>query len=373
MRPFFRFISWSLIVCTFASITLWLIGRVINDSVFSLQYVSWVPSVAYMGVAILSIAFSWLFALMAQPHLPASFAPDDEAPREMMKFPRVGQRTRLCAGVLLLIVSLNSFFFEYGMHRSLQSAGSAETLRVTFWNAATDFMDDYADRFVSTQATLFALANPAAYCEWEKLRLAAGPTSDARRFGRLAVVSPWKITKWGGTSLNITGAKERRFGDQSFFDRGVAMFAELDATERFGRPIIVWIVDLPSDIEIPRKRMLSEANAALGAFTGPVLTTGGNGLDEQIEAPRGFPKPDIILGDFNTPRGSRSLKSLTGDLYHAYDRAGHGLMFTWDRERPLVAIDHIFVNPSFDVVKYESWDLGRGRHLAQIAEIVVRD
>jgi hypothetical protein len=369
VRPFFRFISWTLIVFTFVSVALWLIGRVINDSVFVVQYVSWVPSVIYITFGVLCIAFSWLFALMAQPHLPASFAPDEESPREMMRFPRVGQRTRLIAGCTLLVASLSSFVFEYHMHRALRRAQGGASIRIAFWNAATDFIDDYADRFVSTQATLFALANPAAYCEWEKLRTAAGPNSDARRFGRLAVVSPWKITKWGGTSLDITGAKERRFGEQSFFDRGVAMFAELDAVEQFGRPIVVWVIDLPSDIEIPRKRMLSEARAALDTFTGPTLTTGKNGLDERIDAPPGFPEPDIIMGDFNTPRGSRSLQLLAGDLDHIYDRAGHGLMFTWDRERPMIAIDHIFVNQSIRVESYESRDMGRGRHFAQIADL----
>jgi endonuclease/exonuclease/phosphatase (EEP) superfamily protein YafD len=86
----------------------------------------------------------------------------------------------------------------------------------------------------------------------------------------------------------------------------------------------------------------------------------------------GFPAPDLIVGDFNIPRGSRSLRRLTLGYPHAHSQAGHGHAGTYPRHRQLVHIDHMFVGPRLRAARYETVDPGVGSHRMQVVEVVVR-
>ena len=92
----------------------------------------------------------------------------------------------------------------------------------------------------------------------------------------------------------------------------------LDTNADAASDLTIWIVDLPSDPTIHRNNIMTRAKAA---------ATEAN-----------LPTPDIILGDFNAPAHSRSLRTLTDDLAHQHTAA------TWPQPTPLWAIDLAFTN-----------------------------
>jgi endonuclease/exonuclease/phosphatase family metal-dependent hydrolase len=81
--------------------------------------------------------------------------------------------------------------------------------------------------------------------------------------------------------------------------------------------------------------------------------------------------PDLVAGDFNTPRGSWSIGQLVGLMRHAReDGAGAGVIVTYPRAAPLLHIDHLFVGAKLRARGYRVLDPGVGRHWAQVAEVV---
>ncbi len=371
LRKNFRHISWLLIVLAGIVVAAWALGRATTDRLYVMQFVYWVPALVYGLVAVLLLSFSWLFALMGQPYLPSSFAPDADKPIEFVRLPRVALKTRRVVGVACVGMIGQAVLVETNGMRWLEPPPQSQGgQRLVFWNAATDFMDDYADKIAGVRPSIVCIANPAAYCKWEVIREAVGgDASDAQRYGRLACFGPWRVLRWGGTSLEIEGAKTRYFDGQPSVDRGQAMFVEFDATAEYGRPIVVWVLDVPSDVNLSRQTMMKQAAAAINGFSGPVMVRGKGGLDEVVEAPKGFPAADIIAGDFNTPRGSASLGLVVGGLVHAYEQAGYGPEPTWHREYPLVAIDHVFTGGPVRAVGYSSVDVGAGKHRMQIVDL----
>ncbi len=90
LKQFFRVLSWLLLACTVGLILAWGLGRVFTDQFYVTQFISWVPSVVYGLLAVLSLSFSWLLALMGRPYLPASFAPEEDQPIRILELPRAG-------------------------------------------------------------------------------------------------------------------------------------------------------------------------------------------------------------------------------------------------------------------------------------------
>ncbi|QYU67078.1 hypothetical protein J4558_19280 [Leptolyngbya sp. 15MV] len=102
------------------------------------------------------------------------------------------------------------------------------------------------------------------------------------------------------------------------------------------------------------------------------------------------------MGDFNIPRGARSLRHLTQGLTHAFDAAGLGYVATFPRRQasapgaegspvarlwiswayrtglPLLHIDHAFVARWLRVRRYEAPDGGAGSHHWQLVELEAR-
>ena len=108
-------------------------------------------------------------------------------------------------------------------------------------------------------------------------------------------------------------------------DRGVvcrAMYVELDTTAKLGRTTVVWVVDLPSDWRISRRAIAANAAAAIAAWSGQETIHHGHKSKDIRDAGPGFPAPDLVLGDFNIPRGSDSLRLLVGNIDYFQIPAG---------------------------------------------------
>jgi len=163
-------------------------------------------------------------------------------------------------------------------------------------------------------------------------------------------------------------------------DSGWAGFFEIDTTEELGEPIVVWVIDLPSDPAIPRVEMTRSAADAIQALVGPAMTMiEGTPTVEPLNT-TGFPEPDIIIGDFNIPRGSWSLGAITEPLSNAWTDGwlgmglggGVGPLGSWPRTKPVFHIDQTFLARDLRSCSYELIDLGVGMHRAQVVGIAKR-
>ena len=131
-------------------------------------------------------------------------------------------------------------------------------------------------------------------------------------------------------------------------------------------------MDVPSDNAICRVAMTLLAAGAIHAWTGPMsVRTGGNITQEMADA--GFPEPDVIVGDFNIPRGSWSLRLLTGSMHNAWSDAGTGggvgPLGSWPRRWPIYHLDQAFLGRDLRSTSYRLVDPGQGRHRVQILGI----
>jgi endonuclease/exonuclease/phosphatase (EEP) superfamily protein YafD len=66
---------------------------------------------------------------------------------------------------------------------------------------------------------------------------------------------------------------------------------------------------------------------------------------ERLDALRARVKPDLVAGDFNTPRDSALFDPWRRDLRHAFEAAGDGFDLTWPAPLPVLSIDHAWAGP----------------------------
>ncbi|MCP4642873.1 MAG: hypothetical protein GY851_20665 [bacterium] len=81
--------------------------------------------------------------------------------------------------------------------------------------------------------------------------------------------------------------------------------------------------------------------------------------------------PDLVLGDFNTPRRSRGLAHLPAGYVHAYEAAGRGWSYTWPCPLPMLSIDQCILGPRLVPVSYELRTLSASDHRMQVADVVI--
>jgi endonuclease/exonuclease/phosphatase (EEP) superfamily protein YafD len=122
--------------------------------------------------------------------------------------------------------------------------------------------------------------------------------------------------------------------------------------------------------------MAKQAAAAIAAFKGPEYAKGESGVRTQHSAGPGFPKPDLIMGDFNGPRGSVSQRLIVGDMAEAYDQAGAGYAASWPGRGhhapfPVFHLDHLFLAPYLRATRYDLVKPVYGYHWPQVADVAV--
>lgn len=332
----------------------WLAGRALSDRWHWSQYLFWTPA--------------WVSLLAAAGTL-ACWTLGRSPGR---KGRRLSARWLLPPAACIAVSA-----WEWRIWRVGEPVVPAGSIRFAAWNPASDFVDDFAERVGSLSPAVVGIANRPARTNWNVIRQAVGGEGALTRWGRLSLVSRFRITRWAGASLAVTGSRPQlsswQGGSSVSVDRGEALFAELDTTRELGRPIIVWFVDLPSDPLLFRQDVFSQARAALDAFTGPVFARNAAGLEQPTTGVKGFPAPDLVIGDFNTPRGSDSIRRLVGDMTDAHAAAGWGPALTWHRRGPIIGIDQAFVSAFLVPARYGVRDMGAGQHLAQFLDIPRRE
>lgn len=353
-------------------LSLWLLGLLVNDRFVWSQFLWWMPGwvvlptcAALLAIASVLRRAGWVPALG----------------------PRVRSRLAIALWIIILASGLWCLLVAWRFPQSLlrpklAAQPAAGNVRVLHWNPSIfPRFDRLADDVAALQPDIAAIANPPISMGLAGVAHALpkpdGSPASVAIFGRLAIFSRFSMLRWGGTELRITGSRPRVFqwegGGNISIDQGQALLAELDTREALGRTTVVWLLDLPSDPDIPRARMAREARETLLQFPGVMRERTPDGLDAPI-TPDGRARlltPDIIVGDLNITRGSRSLRELVGPaMRHAYDDAGAGLELTFPRFPALLAIDNAFVAASLRTRDYRVIDVGAGKHRAQVVEVV---
>lgn len=344
-------------------------GVLLSDRWHWSQYLAWIPG--------------WLLLLTAAGAT-ATWSIIRHFRRRPLRFGRIEVLSWATCATFVLYSTL----VEWRWYRVLLPTRSdPNAVRVLAWNPAWAQMSAFHERVLEQEPDIAMFANPNQTAEWTSLRKGMGEKTYALRQGTLVVVSRFPIRHFGWTSLGIAPEPDRPSWwpvPKGSYRGGEALFMLVDAPG-FENGLVVWFVDLPSDAWIARRRMFTEAAANIAAFRGPVLRRDDNGLDvpdntlkwgqmppggwKGDEPVSGFPPPDLVVGDFNTPRGNRSAQLLAPDLTHAYDHAGMGPLGTFPRGLPILHIDQSLVARRVRVLDYDTADLGAARHTAQVIDI----
>lgn len=356
-----------------AGLALWTIGLIFSDRYYATQYLWWIPTLFVLAGALAAAAASWILDRLARL-LGARKCP-----------------SRLRA---LLALGCIACAFYYGavdlrLHGyALEPAPAPEhrTLHLVHWNLTAahprrwerykDIIDD------GDPPDVLLLTNPVWSRQlFDQLAERFGPEYTTLRSGNLGVITRVPILRHRGTSLGIEGWDHFRNGetpipthdepaaspranplavrpsDPGWYDPGYALLVEFDTTEILGKPTVIWFLDLPSDVRLPRRLVAQRALDRIDEM---------GGLDE-------WP-PAIVAGDFNITRGSYTLSMLAPGMTHAYNHAGAGDASTWPAGRfPIVHIDHILLAPWLRSTAYRVEDRGLGSHLLQDARIAPAD
>ncbi len=380
-----RWASRTLLALAWIALAAWIIGRLVSDRFFWSQFVLWMPSWIIVPGSAVCLALSVGLAKLGFPRYEAA----DNRDRSW-RDARPGARSarwRRVAWIACGVVTLGMVLGEWRMLNAVTRPHAASPTRLIVWNPSEmDRFDLALERMRDMRPDVLLVANPPFNRSFATVTESMGsPEKPAHAvvYGRLVVISKFPIMRWAGTELGVTGAKVRRFtwdgGGLLSIDKGAALLVQLDTTSALGRPTTVWLVDLPSDPDIPRDRMMREARRTLDGLTN-YLMRDANGRDVADTwgdvATNPLRTPDIIAGDTNTPRGSRSLDTLNarvdGMLIGAYEQAGYGPDLTYPRRIPLLAIDHTFLAPWLRASLYETHDMGLGTHRLQEVEVFTR-
>lgn len=336
----------------------WITGRIASDRTLPTQWLSWIPAILALPAIAGLLGLSWWQARLGRrprAHPPA-------------------RRTRR-AVVLLGVIGIA--WILVADWRVLSSpSGAAPASRILFWNPSGADLEPMADRVASESPDILLMVNPNRR-RWAfeiasaiGARAGAGPAHVA--FGvQIACISRDPILAWGFTELGLHGRISRKAWltddqtpDTGGIDRGRAMYIVIDAARWFGRPLVVWVVDLPSDAGLARPAMMDQARRAIDGFSGTEYHPADDGRWIAARVEGGFPPADVIVGDLNTPRGAASIPRLVGPSRDAWRSGGRGYAATWPRRAPLWHIDQAFITDELECVGYRVIDFGRSEHRA---------
>jgi hypothetical protein len=299
-----------------AALAAWLIGRLVSDRYGWSQWLLWIPTPAMLPVVLLGLAA----ALRPAPHA------------------SVRKRRLVTWGVIG--AALAAYFLAVE-HRFLRLGGRERAgltiLHSPVYPGPPKIREPYVERLIAADADVTVLSNPLRRREVGRIEAALGGSVTTRSIWPFMVISKLPILEYRPLVAN----QETR----------ITLF-RLDAGAQLGRPLTLYVVDLPSDPRLPRHETAKAARRML----------------DRAEAP----PPDLVVGDFNMTRGSASVAALFPGLAHAFDQAGRGYGATFHRDLPLYHLDHVLLADTMRAADYAVVDLEIGRHLAQRVVITAR-
>jgi hypothetical protein len=374
-----------------AVLAVWLASRLASDRWLISQYLYWLPTLVYLVAAALLLVLS-------------------QAGRGR-RVARQSPAVRRITAAAWVVVLGHLFFVEFRMLNAFAAPprpGERGAVRVLHWNVSgVRDLEQVLAAVGAEDPDVLVLADTYGPVRWREVievLEAESPRHTIWQAGIL-VISKAPLSKHGVQWLGMSGleadapAHLAKLGPApNHNDPGRAMFFEVLLPKRNGsgssggsgeevlETMVVWVVDLPSDWRQGRAKLARHAAQAIAAW--PAAPQGPGAV--ATEKGPGFPVPDLVVGDFNIPRGSASLGLLTRGMRHAFDQAGWGFVATYPADWPLVHIDHAFTGPRIEAIRYrvrnpgppaaadvpepESHPAGGGgaRHRPQVVDLIWR-
>lgn len=287
----------------------WVVGQLARDRTLVTAWAFYLPSVAVVG-ALLLLAI-------------------------VESFRHRGRWAGLLLGLALLpaaavLLVENRWLPRAGAEwDAAAGAGPRADLRVVAWNAA-DFprgVERAAAVLRPLDADLVLLSEAPGKPPQELVRQLGGGL---------------RLTPAGAMALLARG----ELGDPDWLAREAELQAVFVRWAIDGRTLGVLAVNVISSPRVPRDPLLER-------------------IVSMIEAR----SPDLVLGDFNSPRRSRALARLPAGFRHAYDVGGSGWSSTWPARLPLLAIDQTIVGPRLAVRGYRLRTTRISDHRLQLTEL----
>lgn len=306
--PLLSLLKWPAIIALAAFV----VSEALTDSIHALQWIWFVPRPLLAGGAL-----AW--SLLA------------------LGVVRACGRGRPEARGLWIVAALCSLCLLHGLAQmwGLPKARPAGALRIVHWNPSypvgEEVPEGIADAVLSLDADIVVLTDPGMLVVGERAQRFAEAGYALFRPGRFALLSRLPVRE-AVPILATAGGSASRI-----------------AIETPSGPITIRAIDLPSDPRLSRRDNAREVAAAIGSVDASV--------------------PDMLVGDFNTPGGSASLRAFGTGYEDAFARHGSGWGATYPREYPLLRIDLAFVREPWRVLRSEVVDLKGKRHRAQVIDL----
>jgi hypothetical protein len=358
-----RYASVVLTAAAAAVLLIWVLGRAATDRTLWTQYLFWVPTWAYLVAAGAALAGALVLTRFAGPAKP----------------PVVIARLRRITAVVWTLVLASLLITDLRLPNALGRGPDGTRIRIMHWNVSgIDTPASVRAALDREDPDIVIFVNTWRRVGWEAIIQEFGPPVALAWENGIMVLAKPDLPRYGSTWLGLQnlppdttidfGARGRRM------DPGRALWLEFDTKAELGRPITVVVYDMPSDLRRWRWKLALNAANALTEWEGPLILRDRRGQTtrEPVKA-YGFPKADVVIGDFNIPRGSASLSLLAPGMANAFDQGGFGYAATYPRHRPLVHIDHTFLAPWLRAARYRVVDPGEpSSHLYQVTDIVAR-
>lgn len=407
-RRLLPFVAWSCAMLGLLAVLQFVVGRVVTDRVHLVQYVWWTPPAWSVLSAWGLLLASWLAGW-------ASLRTKGLMLRPMLLL--------ACLGMTGWVL-----FGEWSVHRYVIGRGLTEpgdgSLRVLHWNQSSNpIPPGIGERMYEQSPDLVALVNARRRASRGDVMTALSPLAPGERAYRFAwqlyapiepghafvgpnliLVSRHEIRRMAIADLpTLEGAdKEWRSAQLPGWVAFVEIVLDAQHAAVLGRETaVVWIADMPSDPMLSRRDVILAAAEVTGAWRGPAMVPAGSLGDAASGAEilfgerkdpahdwvvepgdrawSGFPKPDLIIGDFNIMEDSASLAALTPGMFDAGVRHGRGPMRTWapvvkNRWLRQIAklsswrIDLAYVRDGAGVHAYDLVDMFGAPHVAHVIE-----
>ena len=294
----------------------WVTGHLLSDRAAWSQWLLWLPTPAALGAALGALALALRPART-----------------------RALRRRRIAAWAAAAAFLATTFALVE--HRLLRPAPAREGFMVVHWNVSEHLIDvgtPFDERLRGWDADLTILTD-ANWTPWRaEMRDWLGEEHHPRQRRPFAILTRHPIV-----ALRTLA----RADDISL------VLLEIETPVIPDRPLVMLLVDLPSEPRLPRHAIAARARRYLA----------------EAEAP----EPDVVIGDFNMTRGSASARSIFPGMRHAFRDGGHGYVATFPRAVPLYHIDHVLLAGTVRAARYDVIDAGFGRHRAQMVWLKGRD
>lgn len=310
----------------------WFAGRVVSDRTLTTQYLSWIPTLPVLLVAVL--------VTVAQLGL------------------RTGSRTgsrvgkpRVVVPLLTSLVAAWLLLGEWRVHRAVLPSPQRGPLRVLFMNISPGANHASLLSLFSQDADIAVLSNvhpqPVTFEKIYGVRhqdllehftgIVPGdaPPGEAHliRSGMFHIYSKHPIRRRAAAYV----ANQESWIENDTGGGGSVLMLEIETPQGVRT---VWAVDMPSTIGASRRSLFEQTREAIDTTTRVhAIDEVGRWITFPFEADDPLRTPDIVVGDFNTPVHSWSVERFLPSTRPARDDAGWGLPGTFPSQFPLFEID----------------------------------